>query len=93
MGHTLHIQWIIQILVSRGPALIADSVGFFKDFSVFLHPTVCLHVSQFFSFLCNYSQVFEDFMLNNSALYANVSLGLERKKAQTSVLIPKIRWN
>ena len=48
----------------------------------------------FFVFAQSFLKYFKTlYNLNNLALHPNFSLGLELKKAQTSVLIPKIRRN
>ena len=46
-GHPLHLVDNTDTL-SGGPALARGSVGFLIFFSLFLCPSVCLHVSQIF---------------------------------------------
>ena len=40
-------------LCIRGTSIDNRQCSFLKDFSLFMCPSVCLHVSQLFSFLCN----------------------------------------
>ena len=74
--------------------MITDIVGFLRFFFVFVSNSLPSCQSVFFVFVQSILKYFKTvYNISNSALYANFSLGLELKKAQTSVLIPKIRRN